>query len=100
VKRMAEHICLKCRNASPEVPAEVIVEQVRRGEVTETETEWRIEKIKESVNIAEELKRTLSGMQKTYKHVLYCSAEKTIIVGGDSPAQMRKQCDKFAAARS
>jgi len=69
------HLCLTCVHASEEVPSEVIV-----GEM----------------NIADDLKAMQGEMKKIYKHALYCSQEKAIVVGGDSPAQQRKECDHYA----
>jgi len=75
---MAEHICLRCRNALSEVPAEVLVE--REGVTT---------------NISEELRSVQTTEAEVYKHVCYCSELKAIIVGSDSPAQQRHECDRF-----
>jgi len=70
------HKCLGCRNASAEVPAEVLDESGK--------------------NISEELKNIQADMKKAYKYVHYCPQLKAIVVGGDSPAQQRKECDYYA----
>jgi len=83
----AKHLCLTCKHASEEIPSEVLVD-------------FPIEDRIEKMNIHDELVTIQAEMRKQYKHVHYCPQEKAIVVGGDSPAQMRKQCNKFAAARS
>jgi len=76
-----KHLCLTCKHASVTVPSEVIIEAIdRKGTVMKS-------------NIHDELVATQAEMNKRYKHVLYCSIEKAIVVGGDSPAQMRKSCE-------
>jgi len=74
-----KHLCLTCTHASTEVPSEVLVEVA----------------VGETVNIADELKRVQTDMAK-YKYVHYCPQLKAIVVGGDSLAQMRKDCDRHA----
>jgi len=69
------HKCLGCKNASTEVPAEVLDESGK--------------------NISEELKAMQTDGKKAYKHVHYCPQLKAIVVGGDSPTQQRKECDHY-----
>jgi len=77
------HLCLRCRHKLDEVPDEVLVE-VRLSE-TETRT----------VDLADELKRMQEEMRARYKYVHYCPKLKAILVGGDSPAQQRKKCERY-----
>jgi len=78
------HLCVRCRNKLDEVPDEVLIE-IR---ISETETQ--------TINLADELKRMQKEMKAIYKYVHYCPKLKAIVVGSDSPAQQRKECEYFA----
>jgi len=77
----AKYLCLTCKHASATVPSEVIIEVIdREGTVVKS-------------NIHNALVVLQNEMSKRYKHVHYCPQLKAIVVGGDSPAQMRKSCE-------
>jgi len=78
-----KHLCPACRYVTKTVPAEVLIETSLPDGTTGT------------VNVAEELKFRQSLLVKVYKHVHYCPQLKAIVVGGDSPTQMRKECPNF-----
>jgi len=93
---MSPHLCLDCRNKLDSVPDEVLIETTTLKLKSEIETEVTYTKVKETVNISDDLKKAMEEMKGVYKYVFYCTKLQTITVGSDSPAQQRKECEFFA----